>query len=314
MLLRCARVPLMFLLVFGNLPIAVARIGTVPELIVESPHDFPAHAARIRALDPHRLEHAMRVVGLQQPGPPIRLTLASEDSAAAQNTPGWIAGFAYSNLGVAVLFPERAPTYPDSDFEDLLLHEVSHILTARAAGGREVPRWLDEGIALFIGRPWQLEDRSRLTWAMLREREMPLSELEERFRRDRASASRAYAISGAFVHDLVRKRGPDSTAAILSGISLGLPFPEAFRRAVGVSLEQAEEYFWEYHSVWNRWVPILSSSMLLWIVISLLALVAFRRRRALDAALLQQWEEQEERLAEGAASITPDEPRPGPIN
>lgn len=293
MLRSLARLSILLLLVLGDLSVAGGQPMALPELIVETPHQFPAHEARIRDLDPRRLEHAMRVVGLRQPGPPIRLTLAGEDSTVAQNTPGWIAGFAYPNLGVAVLFPERSPTYPDSNFEDLLLHEVSHILTARAAGGREVPRWLDEGIALFIGRPWHLEDRSRLTWAMLWEREMPLSELEGRFNRDRASASRAYAISGAFVHDLVHKRGPDSAAAVLSGISLGLPFPEAFRRAIGVSLEQAEGYFWEYHSIWYRWVPILSSSMLLWMAISLLAVVAFRRRRALDAAQMKMWEEQE---------------------
>jgi hypothetical protein len=313
MLPRLAQHSILILLVFGNLTIAAGQVAAVPELIVESPHDFPAHEARIRDLDPRRLEHAMKVVGLRQPGPAIRLTLASEDSTVARNTPEWIAGFAYSNLGVAVLFPERSPAYPDSNFEDLLLHEVSHILTARAAGGREVPRWLDEGVALFIGRPWQLEDRSRLTWAMLRESEMPLADLEGRFSSDRASATRAYAISGAFVHDLVRKRGPDSAAAILSGISLGLPFPEAFRRAIGVSLEQAEEYFWEYHSIWYRWVPILSSSMLLWISISLLALVAFRRRLALDAAQMRVWEEQERFEAEARLSA-PEELPPGPLN
>ena len=291
-----------------------AQETATPELVVESPNLFPTHAARIRDLDPQRLAHAMRVLGLRRPGPPIRLTLAGEDSTVAQNTPDWIAGFAYPSLGVAVLFPERSPAYPDSNFEDLVLHEVSHILTARAAGGRAVPRWLDEGLALFIGRPWQLEDRSRLTWAMLWEKEVPLAELERRFNSDRSSASRAYAISGAFVHDLVRKRGPDSAAAILSGISLGLPFPEAFRRAVGASLEQAEEYFWEYHSLWYRWVPILSSSMALWIAISLLALVAFRRRRALDAAQIEQWEEQEQRLEDEARSPIPGELPPGPLN
>lgn len=305
---------ILVLLVGGHFSVVAAQETTTPELVVETPNDFPAHAARIRDLDPQRLEHAMRVVGLRRPGPPIRLTLAGEDSTVAQNTPAWIAGFAYSNLGVAVLFPERSPAYPDSNFEDLVLHEVSHILTARAAGGRSVPRWLDEGLALFIGRPWQLEDRSRLTWAMLWEKEQPLAELEGRFNSDRGSASRAYAISGAFVHDLVRKRGPDSAAAILSGVSLGLPFPDAFRRAIGASLEQAEEYFWEYHSLWYRWVPILSSSMVLWIAISLLALLAFRRRRALDEAQIEQWEEQDRRREEEAGSPIPGDLPPGPLN
>jgi hypothetical protein len=112
----------------------------------------------------------------------------------------------------------------------------------------------------------------------------------------------------------MRKRGVDSAAAILSGIALGIPFPEAFHRAIGVSLEQAESYFWEYHSIWYRWVPILSSSMVLWVAISLLAVVAFKRRRALDAAQVQQWEEQDGRFEEEAGSPSPGELPPGPIN
>ena len=142
---------------------------------------------------------------------------------------------------------------------------------------------------------------------------MPLAELEGGFNRDRAAASRAYAISGAFVHDLVRKRRPDSAAAILSGISLGLPFSEAFRRAIGVSLERAEEYFWEYHSIWYRWVPILSSSMVIWVAITLLALVAFRRRRALDAAQIELWEQRERLETEERSALNDDLP-PGPLN
>ena len=302
------RVSTAFLLILGNLAPVGAQVTSIPELVVEHPHDFPAYEAHIRDLDPRRLEHAMRVVGLRRPGPPIRLTLAGEDSSVAQNTPGWIAGFAYPNLGMAVLFPERSPSYPDSNFEDLVLHEVSHILTARAAGGRKVPRWLDEGVALFIGRPWRLEDRSRLTWAMLREGKLPLAELEDRFGSDRGSATHAYAISGAFVNELVQKRGVDSVAAILSGIALGLPFRDAFERAVGVGLGQVESYFWEYHSLWNRWIPILSSSMVLWIVISLLALVAFRRRRALDAAQMEAWQEQERLEAEARFSESEEPP------
>ena len=306
-------VPVLALLICGHLSVVTAQERAALEIVVESPNDFPAHEARIRDLDPKRLEHAMQVLGLRRPGPPIRLTLAGEDSTVAQNTPSWIAGFAYPSLGVAVLFPERSPTYPDSNFEDLVLHEVSHILTARAAGGRKVPRWLDEGLALFLGRSWQLEDRSRLTWAMLREGEVSLADLEDRFSSDRASATRAYAISGAFVHDLVRKRGVDSMAAVLAGLAMGLPFPEAFQRAIGASLEQAEIYFWDYHSLWYRWVPILSSSMALWVAISLLALVAFRRRHALDAAQMQQWQDWERRLEEEASSPMGELP-PGPLN
>jgi hypothetical protein len=104
---------------------------------------------------------------------------------------------------------------------------------------------------------------------------------------------RAYAVSGAFVHDLLRRHGTGTAAELLDGVAIGLPFSEAFFRATGLTPSQAESSFWHRHAFWYRWVPLLTSSMVLWIGITLLALVAFRSRRKRDAALLQQWEDEE---------------------
>jgi len=48
-------------------------------------------------------------------------------------------------------------------------------------------------------------------------------------------------------------------------------------------------------------VPVLTSSVTLWLLITLLALWAIRRRRARDAALRRIWEEEEERARLAAA-------------
>lgn len=248
----------------------------------------------------------MTLLGLREAGDPIRLVLVPEASSAARSTPTWIAGYAFSADGIAILFPERTPTYPDSTFEELVLHEVGHILVARASASRPLPRWFNEGLALFIGRPWRLEDRSRLTWALLSGRQVDLSRLEPYFHSDRVAAGHAYALAGAFVQDLVRRRGGESIARILAGVGAGASFEEAFRRAVGVDLARAETSFWGRHTFWYRWIPILTSSLTLWLGVTALALVAFRRRRARDAALRALWEEEERRLAASEPASSAD--------
>ncbi|MFP5285335.1 MAG: peptidase MA family metallohydrolase, partial [Thermoanaerobaculia bacterium] len=202
----------------------------------------------------------------------------------------------WSERGIVVLLPQRVPTYPDSSLEDLLGHEVAHVLVARAAGNRPMPRWFHEGVAMIAGLTWGLDDRTRLTYSLVTDREISLAGLNDLFAGGEGAAHRAYAISGAFVRDLLDRHGEDAAARILDGVADGLPFEEAFRRATGVTLAAAESSFWSRQSFWYRWVPLLTSSVTLWLGITLLALYAIKRRRARDAALRRMWDEEEERL------------------
>jgi hypothetical protein len=115
---------------------------------------------------------------------------------------------------------------------------------------------------------------------------------------------RAYAIAGTFVRDLLERHGQDVAGDILAEVRRGLPFEAAFARATGETLAAAEASFWSRQSFWYRWVPLLTSSVTLWLGITLLAVWAIRRRRQRDAALRARWEEEEKRLAE----ISLDEP------
>jgi hypothetical protein len=195
-----------------------------------------------------------------------------------------------------VLLPARTPSYPDSSLEELLRHEVAHVLVARAARGRPLPRWFHEGVAMIAGSSWGLDDRSRLTVTMIggSGSELSLAEVERQFSADRGSTFNAYAIAGAFVNGLLG--GDDDTVArILGGVGRGLPFEDAFREATGATLAEAERSFWRRQSFWYRWVPILTSSVTLWMLITMLAVWAMGKRRARDAALRRRWDEEERR-------------------
>jgi peptidase MA superfamily protein len=273
-----------------------------PRLVFEAPPRLASAAARLRSNDPSRLASAMHLVGLKRPGPPIRVILAPEGTGPAVQVPPWISGYALSNQGLIVLMPQRVPSYPDSSLEEVLDHEVAHVLIDRASGGRPLPRWFHEGLALIAGSSWGFDDRSRLTLALLADRPVALAELEERFAGEQGEVNRAYAIAGAFVRDLVDRYGPEAVPRTLSGVARGLSFAAAFRAATGASLAAAEGSFWRRQTFWYRWVPILTSSVTLWLLITLLALWAIQRRRRRDAALRRVWDEEEERLRLAAAA------------
>ena len=284
-------------LLFGFLGSAAAE--PAPRLVIEAPPALAGVAARLREVDPARLASAVRLVGLPDSAvadPPIRVLLAPEGSAEASVVPPWVSGYAYGEQGVIVLLPGRVPSYPDSSLSDLLAHEVTHVLIARAAGGRPMPRWFHEGLAMIAGLSWGLEDRSRLTLALLVDRPVSLADLDGRFAGGQGEVNRAYAIAGSFVHDLFDRHGPQVAARILHGVASGLSFDAAFEQATGTPIAAAEASFWDRQTFWYRWVPILTSSVTLWMLVTLLALWAIRRRRSRDAARRQAWDEEEDRL------------------
>ena len=132
---------------------------------------------------------------------------------------------------------------------------------------------------------------------MLRRGRVRLDDLDPLFTGGGAAAARAYAVAGSFVHDLLARHGPDVTGDVLRRVGSGEPFPAAFRSATGVSLATAEDAFWRRETFWGRWVPFLTSSLALWIAVTLLALWAFRRRHQRDQALARRWAAEEDAAA-----------------
>ncbi|HEV7507345.1 MAG TPA: hypothetical protein VGS07_20840 [Thermoanaerobaculia bacterium] len=296
-------------------PAALSAAVLPPRLVFEAPPRFAPAVSHLRAAVPPQLGSVMRLTGLTDPGPPIRVVLAPEGSPEAGLAPRWVVGYALGDQGLIVLLPERVPSYPDSSLDDVLLHETAHVLVARAAAGRPLPRWFQEGMAMIAGRSWGLDDRTRLTLALLVDRPVSLAALDGQFARGQAEVNRAYSVAGSFVRDLLDRYGPGAAPAILEGVAHGLSFEDAFFAATGTSLAGAEDSFWSRQTFWYRWVPVLTSSVTLWLLITLLALWAIRHRRRRDAAQRRIWEEEEarerERLRLAAAAAAALE-GPGP--
>ena len=275
-----------------------------PELVFEAPETLAPQVARLEDAGGDGLLDTMDLLGLTDAGGPIRVVLAREGSPEARRAPSWAVAYAVGGASLVVLIPSRVPGYPDNSIESVLRHEVAHVLIARAAGHRRVPRWFNEGLAIHAAREWGFEDRARLTVATVNRDGVALAELERRFSGGTHSAASAYALSAAFVRFLLDRHGPFVAARIFDHLAENRSFEESFRRATGTTLPLEERRFWRHLDIWSKWVPFLSSSATLWLLITGLALVAFKRRRDRDAEQLEAWEEEERRQLESLTTDT----------
>ena len=262
-------------------------------LIIEAPESLQPVAKRLQEVDPRTFLQTMDLVGLTRPGPPIRVILAPEDSSLARQAPRWASGYALSHISTVVLLPERVTNYPYESIEEVLSHEIAHILIHRAAGERPLPRWLDEGLAMVAAREWNMEDRARLVWAMVAGTRISLDQLNALFSKDGSSAGRAYALAHAFTLDILEHTQPDFPKHILALVAQGAPFHEAFAQAAMMPLGRAEGHFWRRQTLWDRWIPVATSSAVLWFLITVLVFYAFKKQRSHTAAIKKQWEEEE---------------------
>jgi len=273
-----------------------------PQLVVEAPAELTAVAEEVRSIGEGDFSAGLYITGVVGFSRPIRVVLSAENSELARGVPTWVSGFARGTDAVIVLFPARVHSYPDRNLRTLVHHEVAHVLVAQAARGRPVPRWFNEGVATVAAREWGIEDRARFAMAVLGARPHSGRDLDASFEGNGPQIMRAYALSSAFIRFIQRRYGPTAPAMVLDGVARDWSFNEAFRRATGESLAHAEQIFFEKDVFWTTWLPFLTSTGALWMAITILALVAIRRRRVRSLQMVEDWDEEEKEEEEEIAA------------
>ena len=265
-----------------------------PQLQIEAPREFASIRTRLESADPQRFADIVRFLGLADAGPAIKVVLAPEGSNWARQVSPWIAGFAMGASDLVVIFPNRSPSYPHDTLEDVLRHEITHVLIERASRGQPIPRWFNEGLAMAAEHGWRFEDQTELIYQLALGARASLYEIDRLFSGKQSDQARAYALSGAFVRDVLQRYGSAGPAEILLRVRRGIPFDVAFAGVAGKTPAFAESDFWNRQRIWTTWIPILTSSGVLWLMVSILAIFAIRRRRQRDAAIEKEWEKEEE--------------------
>jgi hypothetical protein len=162
-------------------------------------------------------------------------------STAAQE---WTGGQAFPTYGVVVMGIEpeqltwglRATT-----------HEMSHLVIHQATDNsfRELPRWLDEGIAVYNEDPAQLVEDFRPIFerAVADNQLMTLRSLASPFPSDPYEANLAYGQSGAVVKFIIDTYGSQAMAKLLSIFAEGALDDEALQEALGVNTDGLDNAF-----------------------------------------------------------------------
>jgi len=253
-----------------------------------------------------------RVTGIidYQPAEIIEIYLARDPEEFRLLTlgriPEWGVGAAVPSRGRIVLISPRS-SQKEVDSHQVLVHELSHVVLGQALGDARAPRWLEEGLAMYISHEWRLGQSVLVARALLFDSLIPLERISTVNSFSRARANLAYTesyLAIAFIldrygetrlHQLVRDLARPGDIDLAMQTSLGLTYREFL-------LEWKDYVTSKYH-----WASVLSNPLILWLLILSLFLLAFVIKRRHARRVLRRWKMDEEVWSEPPEPEGPEE-------
>jgi len=185
-------------------------------------------------------------------------------------------------------------------FSVTLRHELAHVLIGAKLGRRfnRLPVWFHEGMAMLMSGEGMFFRRDLILMGnALWGRIIPLSSLERSFPEELGRAELAYAESLSAVSMIEREYGAEALRGIIELVGMGYSFVDAMTLALGTTPYSFDLKWQSYVKRRYKLALVLSSSSVVWGLISLSFLVAYilyRRARARKLEMMELEEAEDE--------------------
>ena len=213
----------------------------------------------------------------------------------------YLVGGRFPDWGAAAAIPTRGMIVVKSPFThniqrpltQLLAHEYAHLVTAQRTGFYQAPRWFDEGLAMLVSTEWSWSDNMALSRAAVFGGFLKLDDIQLVNRFDESKAHLAYAEAYLAVQYLFDEYGATMVRVLLDQIASGANLDQALTAATGADEKEFEAEFTTYLQQHYNLATLFSDTMLFWVGLALIVVIAFilyyRRRQR----YYRQWEAEE---------------------
>ncbi len=243
----------------------------------------------------------------------VRIARSWDDMATlvprSLGVPAYASGVTYASVRLVLLTLTEPSGGEATDSETVFHHELSHVALVDATAGRHVPRWFNEGLAVYESgeQPWS---RMRELWdAALFRQLLPLSDLDRAFSERPDQVNIAYAESADVVRFLLRGKDSARFIRLIEHVREGSTFDRALGDAYGTDIRRLEYQWREQCAKRNTFAPMLASGLFVWVLTFAALVIGYRRRRRRQQATLARWEQEELREA-AARTVTIDDESP----
>ena len=258
-----------------------------------------AAVARFTAKLPRALARVEESLGLEY-GVPFTTVLVPGladlrrvvENAGGREVPDHVLGVAIPSRRLIVVRSDGNAAGRPSDAPSVtLVHEVAHLVIhgPESDGRRRVPKWLDEGLAMWVSQGGlTYQEEAELSLLARTDSLYRLQTLETAFPSRHDATSLAYRQSLLLVTFLEGEFGAESLRGLLLRVRQGEPFDRALAKTTGLDRSRLERRFRAWLARLHSLIGITLTYVDIWVLAGPLALLAtlrhWRRRR-------RQWQE-----------------------
>ncbi len=229
----------------------------------------------------------------------IKIVLAPDDEKFHAMTggaiPEWGVGAADKQNRLIFL---KSPRYAGTqqNIKQVLIHELTHVLVGMQLNHKPLPRWFDEGLAMWTSKDTRLWDQIRFSRAMLTGNEIPLSEIDYvlSFRKDKAAL--AYWQSRSAVDYLAAQYGKSTLQMLLDAEQDTVQWNQWFQTITGMTVLAFENEWMVAQKQKYGWTIFIDHRLLISLLFAGLFITAYSYKRFQTRKKLRLWEEDEKAL------------------
>ncbi len=182
---------------------------------------------------------AAQLLGVNLPQPADLFIYATQQALINAVAPARdsIAGQADATIGT--MFVWLPPSQPASQQAVTIAHELTHLVFNQAVQNpyHEPPRWLNEGIAVYLSEGYSGQWRDEISSAVAANHLIPLDGLVGLFPSPTDEFYLAYGESVSAVNYFIQTYGDQKLWALVRSYSQGLSDADAFSQAIGIDAD-----------------------------------------------------------------------------
>ncbi len=273
--------------------ISVFSCGSVAATyIIEAPGNQESHINNTLNEYEDKIEELLGIIYDDTVRVVVAADMVSFSKALGSEFPDWGAAAAIKARKLIVI---KSPSHfrVGKSLEELLGHELGHIILDDASGGRWLPRWFEEGFCQIVSGEWRINQDLLITRAVWGSGLIPLTALEGVNRFGGAKASLAYSQSYLAISSLVKEFGTRFFHDFFEYYRDSGNFYESFFKSTGYE-------YTEWLGIWQsktveryRFVLYVFDPQVLFPLIAVLFIILYLIKRYITRRKLRQWQIEE---------------------
>jgi hypothetical protein len=203
--------------------------------------------------------------------------------------------------GAAVAIPVRRTIVVKSparfrlgkSLTELIKHEYSHLALADRLGPVRPPRWLDEGLAMYVSTEWSWSDNIAISQAVVLNNIVSLKEIERLNFFSHGRAQIAYAQSYMAVKYILEAYDIETLNIFIDSLAAGNSIDEAMVAAIGSDYDGFQSEYMDYLRNKYNVMTLVADMSYLWLFFALVVVVGFFLHYMRKRKYYRKWEEEE---------------------